>query len=89
VKAREGDWLVVKSRTDHTQARRGMITAVRTSDGSPPYTVRWADDGHEGLVFPGPDAEVVSAADAATLLKTESERIARIQSEIRAGSHSG
>ena len=89
MKASAGDWLVVKSRTDHTQARRGMITAVRTSDGSPPYTVRWVDDGHEGLVFPGPDAEVVPAADAATLLKTESERIARIQAEIRDASHGG
>lgn len=27
-------------------------------DGGPPYIVRF-DDGHTGLVFPGPDAVVV------------------------------
>jgi len=24
----------------------------------PPYQVRWTEDGHEGLFFPGPDALV-------------------------------
>jgi hypothetical protein len=63
VKAREGDWLVVQSRTDHAHARRGVITSVRSGDGSPPYLVRWTDNGHEGLVFPCPDADVVAAHD--------------------------
>jgi hypothetical protein len=31
---------------------------VRGSDGRPPYLVRWSDDGHVGLIFPGPDAAV-------------------------------
>jgi hypothetical protein len=35
----------------------GEIVEVRGDDGSPPYVVRF-DDGHEGLVFPGPDCEV-------------------------------
>ncbi len=32
-------------------------------DGAPPYRVRWSD-GHEGLVYPGPDAHIVPADEA-------------------------
>jgi len=35
-----------------------VILEVRGREGSPPYYVRWSDDGHEALVFPGPDATV-------------------------------
>lgn len=38
--------------------RGGVITEVQGTDGGPPYMVRF-DDGHTGLVFPGPDAVVV------------------------------
>jgi hypothetical protein len=31
---------------------------VHGEKGEPPYLVRWADDGHEGLIFPGSDASV-------------------------------
>jgi len=31
---------------------------VRGPEGKPPYLVRWADTGHEALVFPGPDAVI-------------------------------
>jgi hypothetical protein len=34
--------------------RMGEILEVRGADGAPPYMVRF-DDGHESLVFPGPD----------------------------------
>ena len=27
-------------------------------DGGPPYLVRWEEDGHEGLLFPGSDAVI-------------------------------
>ena len=27
-------------------------------DGGPPFVVRWEDDGHEGLFFPGSDAVI-------------------------------
>jgi hypothetical protein len=40
-----------------------VITEVRGSDGGPPFMVRF-DDGHEALVFPGPDAIVVPAHSA-------------------------
>ncbi|WP_084008859.1 DUF1918 domain-containing protein [Planomonospora sphaerica] len=36
---------------------------LRRPDGTPPYVVRWVDDEHEGLVFPGPDARVVTKED--------------------------
>ena len=32
---------------------------VRGADGDPPFVVRWSD-GHEALLFPGPDAHVHS-----------------------------
>lgn len=38
--------------------RDAEILEVRGPDGRPPYVVRWSDDGHEGLFFPGPDAVV-------------------------------
>ena len=38
-------------------ARNGEIVEVRNEDGSPPYLVRF-DDGHESLVFPGPDCVI-------------------------------
>ena len=38
--------------------RDGEILEVRGQDGGPPYVVLWSDTGHEGLVFPGPDAVV-------------------------------
>lgn len=35
--------------------REGEILEVHGADGAPPYLVRWADNGHEVLYFPGPD----------------------------------
>ena len=58
MKARAGDWLVVEGTTLDRHRREGMITEVRTADGSPPYLVRWLDTDHVSLVFPGPDARV-------------------------------
>ena len=37
--------------------RHGEIREVQGPDGTAPFVIRW-DDGHEGLVFPGPDAEI-------------------------------
>ncbi|HEY7815509.1 MAG TPA: DUF1918 domain-containing protein, partial [Nakamurella sp.] len=51
----------VRSHTDSTVSRRAEIIAVPSPDGEPPFTVRWQDTGHEGVVFPGPDAQVVTA----------------------------
>jgi Domain of unknown function (DUF1918) len=56
--AKVGDRLVVHSQHLDAPVRDGEILEVEHADGSPPYLVRWADTGHESLVFPGPDATV-------------------------------
>jgi hypothetical protein len=58
--ANVGDQLLVEGRTVDTPRRSAEILEVHGEDGAPPYVVRWAD-GQEGLVYPGPDAHVVSA----------------------------
>ena len=60
--AEPGDWIVVHGHTDHDGVRRGLVLEVHGADGAPPYVVRWTEDDHEGLVFPGPDATVVCCA---------------------------
>jgi hypothetical protein len=56
--AHVGDRLVLEGTHVGQPRRIGVITEVRHDDGTPPYVVRWLDDGHEALVFPGPDARV-------------------------------
>lgn len=53
-----GDWLVVKGHRVAESDREAEIIEVRGSNGGPPYRVRWFEDGHESLVFPGPDAVI-------------------------------
>jgi hypothetical protein len=55
--ANVGDHLLVEGHTVGEVRREGEVVEVRGEDGAPPYVVRWAD-GHEGLVYPGPDAHV-------------------------------
>jgi hypothetical protein len=57
MKAAVGDQLVVNATHVDGPQRSGEIVEVRGQDGEPPYRVRWTD-GHEALVFPGPDATV-------------------------------
>ena len=38
--------------------RDGEILEVRGQDGGPPFVVRWSDNGHEGMIYPGADAVV-------------------------------
>lgn len=53
-----GDRLVVRGHNVGEPVRDAEILEVRHDDGSPPYVVRWSDNGHEALVFPGSDAFV-------------------------------
>jgi hypothetical protein len=57
MRAEVGDRLHVHGRTVGLPDKVGEIVEVRGSEGGPPYLVRF-DDGHESLVFPGPDATV-------------------------------
>ena len=54
--AAPGDRLVVRSLRG--PKRDAEILEVRHVDGTPPYVVRWSDNGHEALVYPGADAFV-------------------------------
>ena len=60
MRATVGDQLHVHGRTVGEQDHLGQIMEVRGSNGEPPYLVRYPD-GHESLVFPGPDAVVEPA----------------------------
>ncbi|MBU3060423.1 DUF1918 domain-containing protein [Nocardia sp. NEAU-G5] len=54
MQANVGDQLLVHSHTVGMPDHTGEVIEVRGADGAPPYIVRF-DDGHESLVFPGPD----------------------------------
>jgi hypothetical protein len=54
-----GDRLHVHGNAVGRADRTGEILEVRGPGGTPPYVVRF-EDGHTGLIFPGPDAEVES-----------------------------
>ncbi len=58
MKANVGDRLVIKGHHVGEPDRDAEILEVHGDGGSPPYLVRWDDDGHEGLFFPGVDAVV-------------------------------
>jgi hypothetical protein len=65
MKAKVGDFLEVKGTTVEQHDQRGVITEVRSADGSPPYVVRWLHSDHVATVYPGPDAVVVTEQEAA------------------------
>ncbi|MDX6327462.1 MAG: hypothetical protein QOK15_3816 [Nocardioidaceae bacterium] len=58
MRAQVGDHVVVEGRTTSIPRQVGEVVEVRGADGAPPYIVRWKD-GHEGLMYPGPDAHIV------------------------------
>jgi hypothetical protein len=62
MQATKGDVLIVHGRTVGNVDRRGEVVDVRGQNGEPPYVVRWEADGHEGLVFPGPDCHIEATA---------------------------
>lgn len=58
MKASVGDRIVVRGHQIGERERHGEILEVRGPDGAPPYLIRWSDDGHEALVFPGSDVTI-------------------------------
>lgn len=86
--ANVGDWLIVRSSTTGRPARRGEILTVGTN-GAPPFRVRWTENDHEALVYPGPDAEVVTAEQQARLDREQDDRIAAIHPATDAKSAPG
>jgi hypothetical protein len=59
-----GDRLHVHGRIVGQHDSVAEIVEVRGEAGQPPYLVRYPD-GHEALVFPGPDAVIEPAQHAA------------------------
>ena len=59
MQAAVGDRLVVHGAHVDDHVRDGEIVEVHGEDGEPPFLVRWSDDGHESLVFPGPGTQIV------------------------------
>lgn len=55
--ANVGDMLVVHGHVVGQANRKAEIVEIRGAGGTPPYLVRF-DDGHEQLVYPGPDAVI-------------------------------
>lgn len=55
MRARVGDQLVIG------HGRIGIVLGVPSADGSPPYVVKWLNDGHIALVQPDPYARIVPA----------------------------
>jgi hypothetical protein len=64
MQARVGDRLCVHGRTVGQADNRVEIIEVRGAAGGPPYVIRYSD-GHEAVVFPGPDAVVEPRTDSA------------------------
>lgn len=62
MRAHVGDWIVVESGHLDGHRRRGRIVALEHLDGTPPYTVRWAEDGRETIFFPGPESHIEAKA---------------------------
>ena len=87
MQAHAGDWLIVKGRTDSSAARRAMVLEAHGPNGSAPFLVRWIDSGHEALVFPGPDAVVVTAAEQAEQDHATGRRIDLVQSALEKDRH--
>ncbi len=58
MKAKAGDRLVVEGHRVGEVKKTALILEVRGDNGEPPYLVRWSEDEHEALVFPGSDARV-------------------------------
>jgi len=57
MQATVGDHIHMFSRSVGMVDRQGEIVEVRGANGEPPYLVHF-EDGHDGLVYPGPDCIV-------------------------------
>lgn len=58
MRASIGDRIIIEGHRIGEPRRDCEVLEVRGIDGSPPYVVRWDDNGHEALFFPGWDATV-------------------------------
>lgn len=52
-----GDRILIRGKVVGSSDRHGEIIEVRGPDGGPPLVIRF-DDGHQSVVFPGPDVMI-------------------------------
>ena len=82
MKAKVGDFLVIKGTTVEQSDQCGEITEVRTGDGAPPYVVRWLATGHVATVYPGPDALVLTPAEQEAADERARSRHASVETAV-------
>jgi hypothetical protein len=58
MRASVGDRIVIRGHHVGEPNRDCEVLDVEGAEGGSPYRVRWDDDGHEALFFPGSDATV-------------------------------
>lgn len=58
LRASPGDRLVIRAHHLGEPDRDAEILEVLGEDGTPPFRLRWEEDGREALLFPGTDAYV-------------------------------
>lgn len=63
MQATVGDRIEVRGRHASEPNRDCVVLEVYGPTGEPPYLVRWTDDAHETVFFPGPDARVTPPND--------------------------
>ncbi len=61
--AHVGDTLHIHARQTDQPDQWGRIVEIRGAHGAPPYLVEFPD-GHESLIFPGPDAVIETGTQA-------------------------
>lgn len=61
MRADVGDRITIPGRHVGDVTREGEVQELRGSEEAPLYVVRW-DDGHSGVVSPGPETRVVHPA---------------------------
>ena len=64
--ANVGDEIVVDAVHTGEPSRKGEILEVIERDGSNHYRVRWDDDGHDGIFYPGSTTHVVNLGNRRT-----------------------
>jgi CBS domain-containing protein len=62
LRAKPGDRLVVSGHELGDLERDAEVLEARGAGGGAPFLVRWADSGHETLLYPGSDARIEPSA---------------------------
>jgi hypothetical protein len=53
-----GDRIVIHGHLADDPDRDCEVLEVHGDEGGPPFLVRWGDNGHQAIFFPGSDAHV-------------------------------